>query len=161
MRTESALKKNKTQHVSIPFNQASNIGIVFTVEDKVKHQEIKSLIQKFEKEGKKVKVLEFLPQKKDNYDFMFDFFTIEDVSFWGSIKSEAALKFVNTQFDYLFYIDKESNPLILYLLAMSKAHCRIGKFSEDEREYFEFMIEQNGSTKGLIDNMYNYTCNLR
>ena len=88
MRTESALKKNKTVRASMPYEQAANIGIIFTVEDKQKHQDIKDFVQRLQTDGKKVKVLEFLPEKKDNYEFKFDFFTIQDLSFLGNLNSE-------------------------------------------------------------------------
>ncbi len=161
MRTETALKKNKTVRTSIPYKQTSTVGIIFTVEDKEKHEAIKELIQQLESDGKKVQVLEFLPEKKLNHEFKFDFFSVKDISFWGDLTSTLALKFVDTPFDYLFYIDKQSNPLVLHLLARSKAHCRVGKFNEAENNYFEMMIEQPGTTEGLIESMYNYTSQLR
>jgi hypothetical protein len=161
MRTDSALKKNKTVRASMPYTQAMNIGLIFTVEDKEKHQDIKDFVARLQLDGKKVKVLEFLPEKKENYEFKFDFFTIQDLTFWGNINSEAANAFTNETFDYLFYIDNNSNPLILHLLARSKAHCRVGRFNDSERQYFELMIEQNGSIRDLINNMYHYTTKLR
>ncbi len=161
MRTQNALKKNKTVRANTPYKKAVNVGITFTVEDKEKHDAIKELIHRLEHDGKKVHVLEFLPEKKTNHEFKFDFFTVKDISFWGDLTAQNALKFSETPFDYLFYIDKESNPLILHLLARSKAHCRVGKFNEMESPYFELMIEQNGTNKGLIETMYNYTSQLR
>lgn len=161
MRTASALKKNGSLRASTPYRQAASVGIVFSVEDKTKHDLIKDLIKHLEQDGKKVEVLEFLPAKKENFEFLFDFFTIEDLSFWGNITSEKAVKFSNTPFDYLFYIDSVSNPLILNLLARSKAHCRIGKWNENESSFYEMMIEDKGSTRILVDNMYKYTKQLR
>jgi len=161
MRTETALKKNKTSRASIPYKQAASVGIIFTVEDKEKHEAVKEFVQQLERDGKKVQVLEFLPEKKTNHDFKFDFFTIKDISFWGNLEATNALKFVETPFDYLFCIDKESNPLILHLLARTKAHCRVGKFHELDSPFFELMIEQNGTNRGLIETMYNYTSQLR
>lgn len=161
MRTDSALKKNKTVRASMPYSQAMNIGLIFTVEDKEKHQNIKDFVTRLQQDGKKVKVLEFLPEKKENYEFKFDFFSEQDLTFWGNINSEAANAFANETFDYLFYIDSNSNPLILHLLARSKAHCRVGKFNDSDRPYFELMIEQNGSIRDLINNMYHYTTKLR
>lgn len=161
MRTQTALKKNKTVRSSIPYKQASNVGIIFTVEDKEKHEAVKDLIQQLERDGKKVQVLEFLPEKKLNHEFKFDFFSIKDISLWGELTSALALKFAETPFDYLFCIDKQSNPLVLHLLARSKAHCRVGRFIESESTYFEMMIEQTGTTEALIESMYNYTRQLR
>jgi hypothetical protein len=161
MRTESALKKNKSLRASISYQQAKNVGIIFSVEDKQKHVDVKEFIRLLEQDGKKVHVLEYLPLKKENYEFMFDFFTIEDLNFWGNLNSDKAIHFSENPFDYLFCIDKESNPLVLNLMARSKARCRVGRYHETESPYFEMMIEQNGTTKGLIETMYKYTKQLR
>ncbi|UXE68379.1 MAG: hypothetical protein KA713_07325 [Chryseotalea sp. WA131a] len=161
MRTNSALKKNKALRASLPYQQAQNLGIIFTVEDKQKHLEIKEFIHQIEQDGKKVQVLEYLPEKKENHEFLFDFFTIKDFNYWGNLNSDTAIKFYQTPFDYLFCIDQESNPLVLHLLARSKARCRVGRFHESESSFFELMIEQNGTIKGLIETMYKYTKQLR
>ena len=63
--------------------------------------------------------------------------------------------------DFLFYLDTDSNPLTLNLLARSKAQCRIGRFIEEQSTYFEMMIEQTGTIKGLIETMYKYAKQLR
>lgn len=157
MRTNSALRKNKIPRVSIPYKLAKNIGIIFSVEDRQKHDDIKELIKNFEQDGKKVSILEFLPKKKDNYEFLFDFFTETELSFWGKIISEKAIQFSQTPFDYLLYIDSQSNPLILNLLAQSKAHCRVGCFHELESHFYELMIEHKGTIKALMASMYKYT----
>lgn len=146
---------------SIPYKQAQSIGILFTVEDKQKHHDIKEFIHQLEQDGKKVQVLEYLPKKKENYEFMFDFFTVDDLNFWGALNSTPANKFANAPFDFLFCVDQQSNPLLLHLLSISKAHCRVGRYHELESDYYEMMIEQNGTIKGLIDTMYKYTKNLK
>ncbi|MEK6780718.1 MAG: hypothetical protein AABY93_03375 [Bacteroidota bacterium] len=160
-RTSLALKKNKSLRRNVPYKKASSIGIIFSVEDKQKHSDIKEFISRLETDGKRVQVLEFLPKKKENYEFLFDFFSITDLSFWGTINSSPAEKFAEAPFDYLFYVDNQSNPLVLNLLARCKARCRVGKFYENESSFFEFMIESKGTTKGLIDNMYKYTKQLK
>ena len=161
IRTNNQLKKNKSLRSSIPYKQALTVGVLFTVEDKKKHDDIKEFIHKLEQDGKKVQVLEYLPVKKDNYEFMFDFFTINDISFWGKIESEKTLKFSDTPFDYLFCLDTERNPMVLYLLARSKAKCRVGRFQDQEKSFFELMIDSTGGTKNLIDSIYKYTAKVK
>lgn len=161
IRTNNQLKKNKSLRSSIPYKQALTVGVLFTVEDKKKHDDIKEFIHKLEHDGKKVQVLEYLPVKKDNYEFLFDFFTINDISFWGKIESEKTLKFSDTPFDYLFCMDTERNPMVLYLLARSKAKCRVGRFQEQEKSFFELMIDSTGGTKNLIDSIYKYTAKVK
>jgi uncharacterized protein YkuJ len=160
-RTNALLKNNKTLRANVPYKKAELIGIIFSVEDKVKHDNVKDLIKKFEQDGKKVTVIEFLPENKDNYEFRFDFFTERDLSFWGKITSSGALKFADTPFDFLFYIDATPNPMILHLLALSKAKCRVGMSWDDGRSYFEFMIESVANIKTMIETMYKYTALLR
>lgn len=161
MRTQSALKKNKAPRGNVAYKHAQSIGIIFSVEDRQKHDLIKDMVKHFEQDGKKVQVLEFLPKKKENYEFLFDFFTIENLTFWGNINSDQALKFSNIPFDYLFCVDSQSNPLLLNLLARSKAHCRVGKYHEQESSFFELMIEEKNGTRSLVDNMYKYTKQLK
>lgn len=155
------MKKNKSLRTSTPYKKANSIGIIFSVEDRQKHDDIKELVKQLELDGKQVKVLEFLPKMKENYEFLFDFFTIRDLNFWGAIVNTTVTGFSETPFDYLFYIDNDHNPLILNLLAQSKAHCRVGKHLEESEPFFEFMFETGGTTKGLIENIYKYTKQLR
>lgn len=160
-RTNLVLKYNKAQRTNVPYNKAEQIGIIFTVEDKVKHETVKDLIKKFEHDGKQVQVIEFLPDKKDNYEFKFNFFTEKDLSFWGNITSNDALKFADTPFDFLFYLDTTPNPLILHLLARSKANCRVGRSWDADRSYFELMIESEENIKSMVETMYKYTIQLK
>jgi hypothetical protein len=160
-KTNSYLKRNKAIRESLPYKQATSVGIIFTVEDKFKHDEIKEFVRHLEHDGKTVKVISFLPKNKDNYEFMFDFFTENDLTFWGNINSTGALQFAETPFDFLYYLDTTPNPLIMNLLAQSKAKCRVGKFWDESKAFFELMIESKNGHKSLIETMYRYTKALR
>lgn len=160
-RTRSYLKRNKSLRSSLPYRQAATIGILFTVEDKFKHESVKEFIKKLEQDGKTVTVITFLPSDKQSYEFKFDFFTTKDISFWGSNTSPQAIKFADMPFDYVFYLDTEPNPLILNLLARSKAKCRVGKHFENGEPFFELMIGTSKKPEGLMEEMLNYTSLLR
>ena len=160
-KTNSYLKRNKSLRSSLPYKQALNVGILFTVEDKFKHESVKSFIKKLEGDGKKITVMTFLPADKQSYEFKFDFFTEKDISIWGSNTSQKAIEFSEIPFDYLFYLDTEPNPLILNLLARSKARCRVGKHFEDGEPFFEMMIGSSKDPEGLMEEMLNYTSLLR
>jgi hypothetical protein len=156
-KTNSYLKKNKAMRANLPYKQALSVGVIFSVEDKVKHDEVKEFVKRLELDGKQVKVICFLPRNKDNYEFMFDFFTDKDLSFWGAITSATAMRFSNTPFDFLYYVDMTPNPFILNLIARSKAKCRVGRFWENSNAFFEMMIESKNGTKSLMDVMHQYT----
>jgi hypothetical protein len=160
-RTDWELKTNKTSRTTVPYTQALNVGVIFTVEDKQKHESVKEFIKKLETDGKKVQVIEFLPEDRDNYEFRFDFFSEKDVNFWGKITADNALRFSDKPFDFLFYLDITHNPFIMHLLARGKARCRVGRSWVDARPYFEFMIESINSNQSLIEGMYKYTAQLR
>jgi hypothetical protein len=161
IRTRALLRRNRTERTTVPYKTAKQIGVIWTVEDKIKHDTIKGLIKKFEQDGKEVQVIEFLPKNKDNYEFRFDFFTEDNLSFWGDINSAGALKFANSAFDYLFYLDATPNPLILNLLARSKAKCRVGRSWEEGHPYFELMIDSASNINVMSETMYKYASQLR
>ena len=157
LKTNSFLKRNQAIRASLPYKQALSAGVIFTVEDKMKHEEVKEFVRHLEHDGKTVKVISFLPKNKDNYEFMFDFFTENDLTFWGNINSSGALKFAETPFDFLYCLDTTPNPLIMNLIAQSKAKCRVGKFWYNTEPFFELMIESQNGHKSLIESMYRYT----
>lgn len=160
-KTKSLLKRNKTLRNNVPWDKATSVGIIFTVEDKQKHEYIKDFIKKLEHDGKQVKVLEYLPEKTDNYEFRFDFFTDKDINFWGTLRSDAAHNFGKQAFDFLFYIDLAPQPQVLHILADSKALCRVGRHWEQGDVYLEFMIESVNAYPPLLDNIYKYISQLR
>lgn len=159
--TKSQIKKNKTLHSSVAFKNATSVGVLFTIEDRTKHDAIKELVKKLEADGKTVKVLAFLPEKKENFEFLFDYFTVKDISFWGILQSTDALKFSDTSFDFLYCVDEDPNVMVLNLLARSKAKCRIGKYKEENKPYYELMIESKNGVKSLIEGALKYSRELR
>jgi hypothetical protein len=159
--TRNQLRKNKALRSSTTFKKAQQVGILFTVEDRSKHDIVKEFIKKIETEGKVVKVLAFLPEKKENFEFLFDYFTSKDISFWGSLTSHDALAFSNLPFDFLYCLDEEPNAIVLNLLARSKAKCRVGKYKTGNEDFFELMIVSRNGTKTLIEGELRYSKELR
>lgn len=160
-KTESYLKSNKAPRYSDAYKKAVSIGVIFTVEDRKKHDHIKNLIRKLEHDGKLVKALGYLPPHQENYEFLFDFFTYREISMWGNITASSAVNFAAIPFDFLLYLDTVPNEYILNLVAKSKAKCRIGKFWKEAEQYFEMMIESNADNRTFIDELYRYTSALR
>lgn len=161
MRTERLLQKDGGSRSSVSYALARNVGVLFSVEDKAKHEVVKDFIKKLEHDGKQVKVMEYLPPDKQNFEFKFDFFTENDISFWGKITSANALKFAETPFDYLVYLDTEPNPLLMHLLARSKAKCRVGRQWDNSPSYFEFMVQAPPNVKVLTDTIHKYIIQLK
>ncbi|MEQ8925117.1 MAG: hypothetical protein RLO81_04850 [Fulvivirga sp.] len=153
------VKKNQAPRSSMNYNQVNDIGILFSINSVQKHEQIKHLIKTLENDGKKVEVLAFLPKNQENHEFLFDFFTAKEITFWGNIESDKVKSFINKSFDYLFYIDEESNLILRNILAQSKAKCRVAKYDEENALYSEMMVQvpKDGGIKKLIEEMYRYT----
>lgn len=160
-RTRALAKNNRALHANLPYRQAHSVGIIFTVEDRQKHEDIKDFMKRLEHDGKSVEVMAFLPRNRENYDFLFDFFSERDLNFWGKITSESANKFSEKPFDFLFCLDVEANPLVMNVVARSKAKCRVGRYQESSSACFEFMLEVKNGTRALIDGIYRYCSKLR
>ena len=157
-KTKNELKNNQIARQSVDYENASLLGLLYTAEDLKKHDEVKALVRKFEKDGKKVEVLSYLPKDVQNFEFRYTFFTEKDISMFGKIKSKDILDFCNKPFDYLFYFDFESDMFMRYLLAKSQAKCRVGNFEEMNRQYCDLMVApQQPNYKSLAFEMYKYT----
>ena len=159
-KTRSLIKKNQPPRLSPSYQHAAKMGVIFSTEDLAKHNTIKGLVNKLKADGKEVTVLTFLPKDRHNFEFKFDYFTAGDFSIFGNHTSKDALDFAAQPFDYMFYIDLEPNPFIENLVAMSKAKCRVGRYSRSsDQDLFEFMIRtrEKGTNQELADEMYRYT----
>lgn len=160
-KTSLLVKKQKASRNSVGYKKAMTTGVIFTVEDKQKHFAIKDFIKKLEADGKHVQVLEYLPEKTENFEFRFDFFTEKDITFFGNLNSENALQFADAPFDFLFYLDLEPNPMILNILARSNAKCRVGRLFDGGEGYLDFMIGSVSNTQALLEGTYKYVAQLR
>ncbi len=156
-RLNKLLKKERNNN-QVGYGQAASFGILYSAEDLKKHESIKKLIKYLKKDGKKVEVLSYLPEDVQNFEFRFNFFTEKDVNWRGKFKNQDILRFTEQPFDYLFYVDFESLPVMRYILALSKAKCRVGHFEEENRPVCELMVAPELTThNSLIEEMYKYT----
>ena len=160
-KTNLLIKKQKSSRTSVPWKKALTVGVIFTVEDKQKHFAIKDFIRKLEHDGKHVQVLEYLPEKTENFEFKFDFFTDKDITFWGNINSANALQFADAPFDFLFYLDLEPNDMIMNILARSHAKCRVGKYCSGGAGYLDFMVDSVSNNQAMLETLYKYVSQLR
>ena len=151
-------KRNRALRTAVDYNHSQKIGLIFTIDDREKHDIIKNFIKLLEQDRKKVQVLAFLPEKQENHEFLFDYFTKKDVSFWGKYTSELIDRFTVNEFDYLFHIDFESSNFINGILALTKAKCRIGGVHSDDHNLYEMIVKTpKNDFQKLVNEMYNYT----
>lgn len=162
IRTNLSLKKPNGRRFSVGYPEARHVGIIFSVEDVQKHEHIKKLVKRIQQDGKTVEVLSFLGKDKQNHEFLFDFFTEKDISFWGGFKTDRVRQFMTKEFDYLIHVDVGSNMYFERMLAKSAARCRIGNYCDRKSRFYEMMVktkEQN-NIEELVNQLYHYTRSL-
>ena len=152
-------KKNLSARSTVDFRESKYIGILFSAEDRYKHDLITDLVESLEEEDKIVEVMTFLGKDRENYDFKYDFFTIKDLSWNGKLSATHVINFSKKKFDYLFYLDVEPSLLLESILAMSRSKCRVGPYTEPPHsDFYELMIRIENTTDigSFIDQVFFY-----
>lgn len=142
---KSALKEQKgIRRQTSNYDEATQIGILLKTEDLNMVESIHKFVQKLTKDNKKVTVLVYFPNPINTITFQFQHYSLteKEVDYWGTIHSEVMETFINQPFDYLYCISKEEELIFEYILAKSKAKCRIGKYGKINEVFFEMMIDQ-------------------
>ncbi|MCU0393239.1 MAG: hypothetical protein MUE81_19170 [Thermoflexibacter sp.] len=136
-------QKGMSQRQTPNYDEAKSIGILLYTQNINMTKSIQKLLHTFEKDGKKVTVLAYFPDKENHLEFNFQHFVLteQEITNWGEIKSEIVETFIHQPFDYLYCISKESSLVFKYILAKSKAKCRVGKYEKSEAAFFELMID--------------------
>jgi hypothetical protein len=159
LKNKKAAAEKNTLRKNIPYPQARQIGLLFINEREEDYAAINRFVQKLAREGKKVTALTYFEHPQSNgYDFYFDSFTKEQISATGVINSDKVERFIETDFDYVFCINKYSFLPFDYILLRSKAKCRVGMYLEEKPECFELMIRprQEDTLEGLLDQLLTY-----
>ncbi len=164
IRNRIARKKHNINRVTVPFSQASKIGIL--IKDIPQEAKIiNKFITEFTKEGKQVDILCYSnkskkkqEESKKNYKFNYSPITSRDIKWNGKFKSKKINNFIKTDYDYLFSLN--TSPFLPFenILVKSKAKCRIGCFQKKKESYYEFMIHDGKkSLKSLVEQMIFFT----
>lgn len=130
--------KNPPERMNVGFADVNSIGFLFN--NKIEYQNTKPFINSLSNEGKKVTIL-ILTNEKKSPDSKY--LSKSECKWFGKIDSYVANKFIVTQFDYLFFLNKKSHFICEYILASSKAKCRVGLRNESKKHFFELMFDQD------------------
>ncbi len=124
---QQALSANKRQRRVHTLVTAQTIGILFDATTEKKRQEVVELGKKWEKEGKKVKILGFFNDKKAPVTTPdFPWFFQKETRWTGEPKSEKASAFANEKLDLLLVLNPEELPALRFVAAQSVAAMKIG-----------------------------------
>jgi hypothetical protein len=127
------------------FNDAKRIGILYTVDEVVDYEWIESFVSQLQGEQKEVKALGFVKNKSLVQRFLpklsFDFFTKRDLTWFYKPIHQQVRDFIEKEFDILIDLSKQDSFPLKYISGVSNALCRVGKFSEENTDFYDVMID--------------------
>jgi hypothetical protein len=138
------IKKHTRKMSSCNLREAASVGILFNATHLFSFEIIKDLAKNLSSSAKEIMVLGFVDSKQmvDHYLYRkgFEFFTLNELNWYKKPEGEAITEFINKNFDILFYLNLDEIYPLRYILALSKAKFKVGKYIEDD-EYLDFMID--------------------
>jgi len=154
------IANNKHERINPSFFKAKKIGVIYTWEGETKLEVIDEFVSAMDMAGKEVHIACFFKNLKNVGPQVQDLIiTRKDFKLFAGIKSEELRDFITQDFDFLFHLDTESNVFIENVLARSHASCRVGRYDETKKEYYDFMINVGTDHKieKLCSEMLRYT----
>ena len=145
---EKQLKLTKFQRSPKDFEDSKKIGLLFDATDPEQRYQVldfsKSLINK----GKELHILGFIDAKEASDNLSFKHFNKTSLDFYLKPKSENVVQFQNTPFDILINLSMTIQLPLEYICALSKAHLRVGPFTEKTYCY-DLMIDTSKGNQDL------------
>lgn len=135
---------------SMGLDTARSIGIIFNAKDELTFKLIREFSDQLRGGGlRTVKSLGFVP-KTEVASFLqssqdFDFFTREDFNWYYKPRGRKVVGFMSESFDVL--IDLRLNKFIslLFLVGLSRAHFKVGRFGKGNEDFYDLMIDVDGN----------------
>jgi hypothetical protein len=124
---------------------AKRIGILYTLNDVPDYERVSEFVSKLQGDHKEVKALGFVKNKNLIQRFLpklsYDFFSKRDLTWFYKPIHTQVKDFIEKEFDLLIDLSLHDSFPLKYISGLSKAMCRVGKFSEENTEYYDLMID--------------------
>ena len=143
----SKLPKSENQS----YRSASTIGILYNSEEFEKGL-IDELTDSLTGDGKETASMAFtLKESDDRFSFCK-----KDVSISGELKKEPVGFFTNRAFDFLISLDTSGDINFKYVLALSKATCKIGINSDPLKDLLVLSIKKSEDKSQNVQDIIKY-----
>ncbi|WP_425391683.1 DUF6913 domain-containing protein [Ekhidna sp.] len=133
------------------YTEASNIGILYNA-DEFSSETVNKLEELLKTDGKSVAKIGYV--EKPLEDPLI--FHKKDVSNTGTIKKDNLEFFIKQSFDFLISLDTSCNINYKYVLAISKAICKIGFETEEYYDLLQLSLKMEESKPKAVTNMVRY-----
>lgn len=145
-----ALKELKRTKKTFGYNQANTFGIMYDASTEENYRQIASLVKELQNDKKKVKTLGFFNMKDlPEYCFpqlSFEFCNAGNFAWNQKPKDKAVLDFIDSQYDVIIDLTPSDFFHIKYLMAISDASFKVGRFHEKYVDLYDLMIQIDDST---------------
>lgn len=141
---EVRIRKREVQ--SLGLEQARSIGILFNAKDEHTFKLIREFADELRGGGlRTIKALGFVP-KKEVAAFLqasqdFDFFSREDFNWYYKPQGRKTVGFISEDFDILIDLRLERFTPLLFIVGLSRAHFKVGRYAHKFKEFYDLMID--------------------
>ena len=143
LKRESATIERNLKMVNL--SNAKSIGIVYPLFDVPDYNHVMEFVTQLQHARKEVKVLGFVQEKNLVNRFLpklsYDFFSQHNLNWFNKPVNERVQDFIAREFDLLIDLTIQEHLPIKYVVGLSKARCKVGRFSDDNARYYDLMIK--------------------
>jgi hypothetical protein len=157
-RNQQAGKNNSAVRRTVEYSQAKSVGVLFS-DDEYLYPAVSLLMKRLLDDGKRVKALMYFKTYTSTpFDFTYDYFTNEHLTATGLIKHDRVDRFIETEFDYLFCVNRQPFAPFDSIMLRSVARCRVGMYQEDKTAGYELMLvyRENESAEVWVNQLFHY-----
>jgi len=143
LKRESAAVVRNLKMVNL--SHAKSIGIVYPLFDVPDYNQVMEFVTQLQHDHIEVKALGFVQHKKLINRFLpklsYDFFSSNNINWFSKPVNDRVQDFISREFDLLIDLTMHEHLPVKYVVGLSKARCKVGRFSHENARYYDLMIK--------------------
>lgn len=161
LKREMRIRNREIQGMGL--DAARSIGILFNAKDERTFKQIREFADQLRGGGlREVKALGFVP-KQEVASFLqssqdFDFFSREDFNWYYKPQGRKVVGFMSESFDILIDLRLNKFTSLLFIVALSRAQFKVGRYRSDFKDFYDLMIdvEDNSDLPYFMSQIQHY-----
>ncbi|MGB0368087.1 MAG: DUF6913 domain-containing protein [Flavobacteriales bacterium] len=147
LQKEMRIRKRDVQGMGL--DSARSIGIVFNAKDENTFKQIREFTDYLRGGGlRQVKALGFVPKAEVSAFLQssqdFDFFSKEDFNWFYKPQGRKVAGFISEPFDILIDLRINKSIPLLFIVGLSRAQFKVGRYGDKFKEFYDLMIDVDG-----------------
>ncbi|TSA28112.1 MAG: hypothetical protein D4R67_04550 [Bacteroidetes bacterium] len=124
---------------------AKSIGILYPLFAIPDYRQVESFVSELQHQHKEVKALGYVQYKEMGNRFLpklsYDFFSQQQLNWYCKPVNNKVRDFIAQEYDLLIDLTIEENLPLKFVAGLSRARCKVGRFSEENEPYYDLMIK--------------------